>query len=151
VKELAALDETIKLPAMQDFKVHHNESGELLQLARDLAAGDLDLAQKDSDAAIKKFQDAVAVQDKLAYSEPENWYYPARQSLGDALLKAGRNAEAETVFREDVKRHPDNGWSLYGLQQSLRAQGKTAEADEVQRRLEKAWARADVKLTAAVF
>jgi predicted Zn-dependent protease len=66
-------------------------------------------------------------------------------------LKVGKNEEAEKVFREDISKHPGNGWSLFGLQQSLRAQGKSAEADEVQQKFDKAWARADVKLTAAEF
>jgi tetratricopeptide (TPR) repeat protein len=70
---------------------------------------------------------------------------------GAALLKAGRNAEAEAVYREDLKRFPENGWSLFGLAAALKAQGKTAEAEEVDRRFAKAWSAADVKLTASRF
>ena len=66
--------------------------------------------------------------------------------LGAVLLQAGRPAEAETVYWEDLKRFPENGWSLFGVVQALRAQGKNAQADIVQKRLDKAWARADVKL-----
>jgi hypothetical protein len=72
-----------------------------------------------------------------------------RQSLGAALLAAGRAAEA--AYREDLKQNRENGWSLFGLAQSLRAQGKTAEADQVQARFTQAWARADVTLTASRF
>jgi TolA-binding protein len=74
-----------------------------------------------------------------------------RQSLGEALLKAGRSAEAEQVYREDLKRFPENGWSLYGLAASLRAQGKSAEAAAVEKRFARAWSDADVKLTASRF
>ena len=73
------------------------------------------------------------------------------QSLGAALLKAGRTAEAEAVYREDLKRFPENGWSLFGLAAALRAQGKSAEAAAVDQRFSKAWSAADVKLTASRF
>ena len=74
-----------------------------------------------------------------------------RQSLGAVLLQAGRAADAEAVYREDLKQNPENGWSLFGLGQSLKAQGKTAEASQVEARFQKAWAQADVKLTASRF
>ena len=76
---------------------------------------------------------------------------PARQALGAVLLEAGRAREAETVYWDDLRRHADNGWSLFGLAQALRAQGKKAEADAVQARFDKAWGRADVKLSSSRF
>jgi predicted Zn-dependent protease len=94
---------------------------------------------------------AVRQQDELQYEEPPPWYYPVRQSLGAVLLKAGRAEEAETVYREDLKRNPENGWSLYGLTQSLKAQKKKAEAAEAEQRFRKAWAQADMQLTASRF
>lgn len=100
---------------------------------------------------IAHWRQALAIEDKGLYFEPPKWYYPIRQSLGAALLKAGRNAEAEAVYREDLKRFPENGWSLYGLAAALRAQGKTAEAAAVERRFANAWADADVKLAASRF
>ncbi len=103
------------------------------------------------DEAIAHFREALKIEDAGLYFEPPKWYYPVRQSLGAALLKAGRNAEAEAVYREDLKRFPENGWSLYGLAAALRAQGKAAQARAVERRFEKAWANADVKLTASRF
>jgi len=104
-----------------------------------------------ADEGIAHFKEALAIEDKGLYFEPPKWYYPIRQSLGAALLKAGRNAEAEAVYREDLKRFPENGWSLYGLAAALKAQGKTAEASAVDQRFAKAWADADVKLTASRF
>ena len=74
-----------------------------------------------------------------------------RQTLGAALLQAGRAAEAEAVYREDLRRNPENGWSLFGLAQSLRAQGKSAEAGAEDVRFRRAWTRADVTLTASRF
>lgn len=103
------------------------------------------------DDGLAHWRQALAIEDKGLYFEPPKWYYPIRQSLGAALLKAGRNAEAEAVYREDLKRFPENGWSLYGLAAALKAQGKTAEAAAVERRFVNAWADADVKLAASRF
>jgi tetratricopeptide (TPR) repeat protein len=100
---------------------------------------------------IAHWRQALAIEDKGLYFEPPKWYYPIRQSLGAALLKAGRNAEAEAVYREDLRRFPENGWSLYGLAAALKAQGKTAEAAAVEKRFANAWADADVTLTASRF
>jgi cytochrome c-type biogenesis protein CcmH/NrfG len=74
-----------------------------------------------------------------------------RQSLGAVLLQAGRAGDAEQVYRDDLQRNPGNGWSLFGLAQSLRAQGKTAEAAQIDESFKKAWAQADVTLTASRF
>ena len=103
------------------------------------------------DEGIAHFRQALAIEDKGLYFEPPKWYYPIRQSLGAALLKAGRNAEAEQVYRDDLKRFPENGWSLYGLAAALRAQGKAGEAAAVEKRFARAWTDADVKLTASRF
>lgn len=103
------------------------------------------------DEGIAQFREAIKIEDAGLYFEPPKWYYPIRQSLGAALLKAGRNSEAETAYREDLKRFPENGWSLFGLAAALRAQGKTAEAEQADRRFAKAWSAADVKLTASRF
>ena len=96
--------------------------------------------------AVPHWQRAVAAQDALSYDEPPDWYYPARESLGAALLLAGKAAEAETVFREGVRRSPRNGRMLFGLMESLRAQGKNQDADWVKREFDAAWAKADVTL-----
>jgi len=74
-----------------------------------------------------------------------------RQSLGAVLLQGRRPAEAEAVYREDLRRNPENGWALFGLAQSLRAQGKTSDAGAVEERFRKAWAQADVTLTSSRF
>ena len=103
------------------------------------------------DEGIAHFREALAIEDAGIYFEPPKWYYPIRQSLGAALLKAGRSAEAEAVYREDLKRFPENGWSLFGLAAALKAQGKTAEAAAVDKRFAEAWSAADIKLTASRF
>jgi hypothetical protein len=91
----------------------------------------------------------VAIEDELPYSEPPLWHQPPRQVLGALLLEAGRAAEAEAAYRVDLARFRENGWSLFGLWQSLVAQKRTDEARVVRARFEQAWARADVTLTAS--
>jgi predicted Zn-dependent protease len=101
--------------------------------------------------AVRHFLAAVAEQDGHWFTEPPVWYFPVRQSRGAALLAGGRPVEAEAVYRDDLKRNPENGWSLFGLAQSLRAQGKTADAAAVDAQFGRAWARADVTLSASRF
>lgn len=101
--------------------------------------------------AVKAFRAAVKAQDALPYTEPPPWYYPEREALGWALLRAGSPAESEAVFREQLRRTPRNGWALFGLAESLRARGDEAGAAEAARAHAEAWERADVKLQAPVF
>jgi hypothetical protein len=96
--------------------------------------------------SVPHWEKAVALQDALTYDEPPAWYYPVRESLGAALLRAGRAAEAEAVFREGVRRSPRNGRMLFGLLESLKAQEKTAAAEWVAREHRAVWSRADAKL-----
>jgi tetratricopeptide (TPR) repeat protein len=99
--------------------------------------------------AVSRFRDAVRMEDALAYNEPPTWYYPIRHSLGMALLAANRPAEAERVYRDDLARFPRNGWSLFGLAQSLERQGKVLDARRVRAEFDTVWSQADVKLTAS--
>jgi tetratricopeptide (TPR) repeat protein len=101
----------------------------------------------DRAAAIDAWTKAVAAQDALAYDEPPDWFFPARESLGGALLRAGKPAEAEIVFREDLNRNPRNGRSLFGLWQSLAAQKKLTDAAWAEAQFKAAWKDADVSLS----
>ena len=103
------------------------------------------------DEAAAHFKAAIAIEDAGLYFEPPTWYYPVRHSLGAVLLRLGRADEAEAVYREDLKRFPENGWALFGLMQALRAQGKNADAATVDTRFREAWKDADVTLTASRF
>ncbi len=128
-----------------------NVAAKLLSIASHVVAGELAAKQGQTDQAINHLEAAVHVQDTLAYNEPPAWYYPVRQNLGAVLLAAGRSAEAEQVYRKDLEQYPDNGWSLYGLSQSLRAQGKKKDAQATAGRFKKSWSKADVELTASRF
>src|SRR4029079_6913648 len=103
------------------------------------------------DEGIAHFREALKIEDAGLYFEPPKWYYPIRQSLGAVLLTAGQNAEAEAVYRADLKRFPENGWSLFGLAAALRAEGKSADAAAVDQRVPEALSAADVKLLASRF
>ena len=115
------------------------------------ADSELASARGEVEPAIAALEHAVALQDGLAYMEPPPWYYPVRQSLGAVLLESERAADAERVYRTDLLHNPRNGWSLYGLSQSLRVQGRDAEADWAEQGFRNAWARADVELAASRF
>jgi tetratricopeptide (TPR) repeat protein len=149
--ELAALRKvTAATPPARTVQIV-NKAKEILTVESEVLAGEIAAARGEYDVAIPALEKAVRMQDRLRYMEPPPFYYPIRQSLGAVLLAAGKPREAEAVYRRDLEMNPDNGWSLYGLEQSLRAQGKGAEADEVQQRFVKAWARADVTLAASRF
>jgi tetratricopeptide (TPR) repeat protein len=122
-----------------------------LEIAREVLAGELAMRRNDTDVAVDHFRSAVNLEDALTYNEPPTWYYPVRQSLGKALMAAGRAAEAERVYREDLDRFPENGWSLYGLHRSLLAQGRSKEAEAIEQRFTDAWRHADVELSASRF
>ena len=132
-----------------DFAEGDNRTA--LQIAAEALAGEIALRSGDAELAVRHFSTAVELEDGLTYNEPPTWYYPMRQSLGKALLEAERPAEAEAAYREDLQRFPNNGWSLFGLQQSLTAQGKAEQAAVAQAQFEEAWAIADVTLEASRF
>jgi tetratricopeptide (TPR) repeat protein len=120
-----------------------------LQIAMRTVEGELQMRGGDAASAITLLKEAVAIDDGIPYNEPPVWHQPPRQVLGALLLEAGRAAEAEAVYREDLTRFRENGWSLFGLATSLETQGKSGKAADVRRRFEKAWARADLRLTSS--
>lgn len=126
-----------------------NPDGPLMRIATLTAEAELDFARGDVEPALAKLREAATCEDNLIYSEPPDWPIPVRHRLGEALLELGRPQHAEMVFREDLERNRNNGWGLNGLAQSLAAQGRMSEADEVRRQLEQAWARADTRIAMA--
>lgn len=118
----------------------------LLKIANSLLLGEIALAEEDYESAISNFEDAVATQDTLPYTEPPFWYYPTRQSLGNAQLMAGQYKQAEAVYQKDLEDYPRNGWSMFGLMKALEAQDRAEDAAEVEARFNNVWQMADVKL-----
>jgi tetratricopeptide (TPR) repeat protein len=121
----------------------NNKPADMLAVAGEVLAARL----ADSPvAAIPRWQRAVEIQDSFVYDEPPAWYYPIRESLGAALLRAGKSAEAEAVFREGLRRNPRNGRMLFGLLEALRAEKKTDAAEWIDREYREAWKHAEVKI-----
>jgi tetratricopeptide (TPR) repeat protein len=149
--ELAALRQLAATVPPERSLAYFFKTKTILGLAENVLAGEIAARTGQTDVAVRHLLAAVAEQDGHWFTEPPVWYFPVRQSLGAALLAGGRPAEAEAVYRDDLKRNPDNGWSLFGLAASLRAQGKTGAAAEVDARFQKAWASADVTLSSSRF
>jgi tetratricopeptide (TPR) repeat protein len=117
----------------------NNKVKDILKIAEDVMGAKIAIARKDSASAISMLRDAVAIQDKLNYGEPPDWFYPVRENLGGALLMSGDAAGAEKVFREDLDRNPRNPRSLFGLQQSLLQQKRDYDAGFVQKQFDASW------------
>jgi len=144
--EQKALDENASKVTADLMVGPNNKAPAILKLASQILIGAIASARGDHDAALRDYTEAVRMQDALGYDEPPSWYYPVRETLGGELLAAKKNAQAEAVYRDDLKRNPDNPRSLYGLAESLRAEGKSEEAAKVEARFQKSWAHADIKL-----
>jgi tetratricopeptide (TPR) repeat protein len=119
------------------------------RIAERTVTAELAAARGDHDAAVAALEEAVRIEDGIPYDEPPGWHAPVRQTLGAVLLEAGRAGDAEHVYREELKRNPGNGWSLFGLARSLQAQGRQAEATGVEREFAAAWRNADMTLSAS--
>lgn len=145
-RQVAAIADDENLPSMGRVSAR-----DMLRLAAVALEADIISRHDHPEKALPRYEEAIHIQDNLAYTEPPPWYMPMRQTLGAVLLDAGRPDHAEAAFREDLREWPENGWSLYGLLEALRAQGKIAEARRVERRFLRAWSRADIILTAARF
>jgi tetratricopeptide (TPR) repeat protein len=113
--------------------------------------GTLAIANKDAAGGVALLRTAAASEDKLAYDEPSAWFFPVRHLLGAELLREGKAADAEAVYREDLKRNPGNGWALFGLAQSLEQQKKTQEAEKVWSEYKAAWQHADITLVSSAI
>ena len=151
-----AIAEKTKLDAIAtttpvDAPAGLNTVKDMITVASLVASARIATAQGKSDEAIAALRQAVTKEDTLAYDEPADWFVPVRHLLGAQLLKAGKASDAEAVYREDLQRHPDNGWALYGLAQALKAQKKADTAAEIDKKFVEAWKDADVKLNASAF
>jgi tetratricopeptide (TPR) repeat protein len=145
----APLTELEKLAAAED--TGHDRVKAALAVAVLTVQARIALAESNPDEAIGMLREAAAKEDRLAYSEPADWFFPVRHILGAVLIQAGRAADAEAVYRDDLSRHPNNGWALHGLAQSLKIQGGSADASAAQQQFDAAWKNADATLVASAF
>jgi tetratricopeptide (TPR) repeat protein len=149
-KERTAFREAAKaVPA--DAAFGNSKATDIVTIASKMLDGEIAAKQEKFDESAALLREAVAVEDRLRYDEPPDWMEPVRHTLGAVLMRAGRYADAEAVYREDLKRYPENGWSLFGLARSLHLQGKHEEAATMETRFQEVWKRADVKLGSTCF
>ena len=148
--ELARLTALLADESLKGQTTFSSNSGlSILRIAPEVVAGEIAAKRRDWDKAVLHLDRAVRFEDALNYQEPADWHLPVRQNLGAVLLEAGRADEAEAVFWEDLKKNPETGWSLFGLWQAQKAQGKKDDAAHTEARFRKAWKDADVQLMAA--
>lgn len=148
----ADYDGLVKLTASvsEDVAADTNSARDVLGVAAKVLAAFI-AERQGSPEALAAWAEAVRAEDGLAYAEPNAWFYPVRHYQGAALLDAKRWKDAEAVYREDLRRNRGNGWALFGLAQALKGQGRTAEATTVEQQFQRAWARADLRLTRTAF
>ncbi len=127
----------------------NNSAHTLLKIALHVMDGEIAARENQFDKAISSLQQAKQIEDSLLYDEPPDWILPVRHTLGATLLRAGKYAQAENVYREDLKKFPGNGWSLYGLGRALALQKRTSEMATIEEEFRKAWAGADTTINAS--
>ena len=147
-KERAALAEAVK-KVPKEFLFGTNAAADVFGVCEPYLEGEIAYRKGDLGTAVAKLREAVKREDALKYDEPPDMTVPSRHALGAVLLAAGRPKEAEAVYREDLVRYPENGWSLQGVARALRAQKRTKEAAGFDARFKKAWSRADVEVTSS--
>lgn len=132
-----------------DAYAGNNTAPQVLAVADAMLDGEILLRERRSDEALARLREAVKLEDGLRYNEPPDWILPVRHSLGAALMTLGRYNEAEAVYRADLRKWPDNGWSLYGLSQTLKHLGQKEEAAAIAGRFQKVWAKSGIQLTSS--
>jgi tetratricopeptide (TPR) repeat protein len=134
----------------KETAVGNNTAESIIALANHMIEGELLIAEGKLDPGLNELRAALTLEDALKYDEPPAWMIPLRHPIGANLMAVGRFAEAEQTYRDDLKRLPENGWSLFGLSQALAAQQKGgAELEATRARFNKVWAKADVKITSS--
>lgn len=130
----------------EDFAFGYNRASQILDIANDSLTAKLAEKQGKMNEAIASLKHAIDIQDRLRYNEPPDWFYPTRIALGALLFRIQNFQEAETIFREELRRHPRNGWALFGLKESLKAQSKFVDHYWVNEEFEKAWQNSSINL-----
>jgi tetratricopeptide (TPR) repeat protein len=135
----------------QEARMGNNPAADIFAVAEAVLEGEILFREGKAEESLTALRQAIQKEDRLRYDEPPDWGMPVRHVLGATLMQMGRAAEAEQVYREDLRRWPANGWSLFGLAQSLESQNKTVDAAQIKAQFDKVWQRADVKLNSSCF
>jgi len=149
--EQAAFLEASKAVPKDEIAAGNNIAPAVLAVAEPMLAGEILYREGKVEEGLARLREAVKAEDALNYDEPPSWLIPVRHSLGATLVAEGRFKEAEAVYREDLSRLPENGWSLYGLAKCLRAERRFDEADQADARFRRIWARADIPIHSSCF
>ncbi len=147
VIEEQAISELLSNNSLEKIEAAGVPATQLINIADELLQGKIATSKQEKEQATAHYQKAVELQDEVPYMEPPYWYYPSRYSLGTVLFQQGKFTEAEAVYRQDLQQHPHNGWSLFGLAESLKAQGKTDEMITIEKEFKDAWTHADFELS----
>ena len=150
-RELRPLSAAQKAMSNVDHYIGFSTAKTLLTIAHEVVQGEIAYAEGRVLEALAHLERSVRLEDGLRYNEPPDWYFPLRHYLGAMLLDAGRPNEAEVVYAADLRRNPENGYSLFSLKIALEQQGKHNDAQVVAKRFERAWADATHKLTSSRF
>ncbi|WP_396589699.1 hypothetical protein [Allomuricauda sp. R78024] len=151
-EELDAIETLKNDPELADLvATANNASIHSANIAYEVVAGELAALNGDTSKAIKHLENAVEFEDGLTYTEPAAWHIPTRQNLGAILMKAKKYEEAEKIYKEDLDVLRQNGWSLMGLHNSLKAQGKVDEAEAIKQEFDKAWEHSDIEIETSIL
>jgi tetratricopeptide (TPR) repeat protein len=121
----------------------------LLAIVTPMLEGEILVREGRLEAGLAQLRAAIGAEDQLRYDEPPGWVIPVRHSLGATLMARGRYAEAEQVYRDDLRQLPGNGWSLFGLAESLHRQNKATESGLVRAQFAKVWRKADLSISSS--
>jgi tetratricopeptide (TPR) repeat protein len=147
-REMEEFERRVEL-VPEDWYMFNNQVHDVLPIARAMIRGELLFREGDREQAYAILREGIEHEDALVYDEPPAWMLPVRHALGALLMADGRAAEAESIYREDLRRNRGNGWALTGLRQSLLAQGRMADSVPVAMQIEKAFAHADTEITSS--
>ncbi|MCK5442219.1 MAG: hypothetical protein KAJ23_10035 [Maribacter sp.] len=151
-EELDAIATLKKDPELETLiATMNNTSDHIAKIAYEVVAGELEALRGNTQKAIDHLENAVILEDNLVYTEPAAWHIPTRQNLGAVLLKNKKYEEAEKIYQEDLDVLRQNGWSLMGLYQTLKAQGKLEEAKTIKSEFDSAWQHANIEIETSVL
>ena len=147
--ELSKLKKIANSPNADQYRVGATPASSVLKVAAYGLEGETHMAKGEYSKAVDSFKKGVEIEDLNNYTEPPDWAQPMRHYLGAALLKSNKPEEAEIVYRRDLRWNQNNGWSLYGLYQSLKMQGKASESEEIYKKWTESWKLSDIDIQAS--
>ena len=147
--ELSKLKKIANSPNADQYRVGATPASSVLKVAAYGLEGETHMAKGEYSRAVASFKKGVEIEDLNNYTEPPDWAQPMRHYLGAALLKSNKPEEAEIVYRRDLRWNQNNGWSLFGLYQSLKMQGKASESEEIYKKWTESWKLSDIDIQAS--